>query len=135
MKKLLMIYVYIVITFGFTTILFAGAVIPKFEGKDGGNKVILEWVSIVEANLAHYEIERSFDQKNFTKIDKIEARGPSTYTYIDKSVFKQNSHVFYYRLRIVDKDNSTTLFWKILSVKPSISGIKHTWGSLKAMFR
>ncbi len=135
MKKLLMIFVYGVITLCFTSILFAGAVIPKFEGKDGGNKVVLEWVSIVESNLAYYEIERSLDQKNYTTIDKIDARGPSTYTYIDKSVFKQNSHVFYYRLRIVDKDNSNTLFWKTLSVKPSISGIKHTWGSLKAMFR
>lgn len=135
MKKRLLLYVYAVFTFSFTTVLFAGAVIPKFEGKDGGNKVVLEWVSIVESNLAYYEIERSFDQKNYTKIDKIDARGPSTYTFIDKSVFKPTSHVFYYRLRIVDKDNSATLFWKVLSVKPSISGIKHTWGSLKAMFR
>jgi hypothetical protein len=118
-----------------TANLNAGAVISKFEGTDGGNKVILNWQSVVEISLEYYEIERSLDQNQFIKIGKVDASGPNNYTFIDRSVFKLNSHTFYYRIKLVDKDGSSTLYGKVISVKPNVSGIKHTWGSLKAMFR
>lgn len=131
--------IYIVfITFVFiilTSILFAGGVIEKFECKDGGDKVILQWTSAVEVSLERYEIERSLDKKTFSRIAKIKAKGPSNYKYIDKSVFKQVTHIFYYRLKLIDKNGTSTLYGRVLSIKPSISGVKHTWGSLKAMFR
>jgi len=118
-----------------TAALHAGAVISKFEGSDGGNKVILTWQSVVEMSLAYYEIERSLDQSQFVKIGRVDASGPNTYTFVDRSVFKLNSHTFYYRIKLVDKDGSSSHYGNVISVKPNVSGIKHTWGSLKAMFR
>lgn len=117
------------------TALYGGAVISKFEGKDGGNKVILNWQSVVEISTDYYEIERSLDQKQYIKIGKVDASGPKSYRFVDRSVFKLNSHTFYYRIKIVDDDGSSSLYGKVISVKPNVSGIKHTWGSLKAMFR
>ena len=114
---------------------YGGGVIKKFDCKDGGNKVILQWISTIEISLEQYEIERSLDKKTFNRIAKVEAKGPSTYTYIDQSVFKQLSHTFYYRLKLVDKNGTSSYYGDIISIKPSISGVKHTWGSLKAMFR
>jgi len=118
-----------------TSLLLAGGIIKKFECKDGGDKVILVWTSTAEVSLDRYELERSLDNKTFNRIARIKAKGPSDYKFIDKSVFKQISHTFYYRLKLIDKDGSTTQYGKVLSIKPSISGVKHTWGSLKAMFR
>ena len=115
--------------------LYAGAVISKFEGKDGGNKVVLNWQSVVEISLDYYEVERSLDQSQYIKIGRVDASGPSSYTFTDRSIFKLNSHTFYYRIKLVDKDGSSTLYGQVISVKPNVSGIKHTWGSLKAMFR
>lgn len=135
MKAILKPFFVVFIFFLFSNTLFGGAVISRFEGKDGGNKVILLWKSIVELNLDRFEIERSLDEKQFIKIGKVTATGPKNYEFVDKSVFKQNSRTFYYRLKLIDKDGTSTVYGKIITVKPNISGIQHTWGSLKAMFR
>jgi len=136
MKNKLTLYFILIYILLFVNFLSSGAVIPKFEGRDGGNKVILIWQSIVEVSLDHYEIERKLEnQTDFIKIGTVNANGPKTYEFIDKSVFKQNSHTFNYRLKLVDKDGSSSTYGKVITVKPNISGIKHTWGSLKAMFR
>ncbi|MCI0515228.1 hypothetical protein L0128_18600 [candidate division KSB1 bacterium] len=118
-----------------TTILLAGAVISKFEGKDAGNKVVLQWVSVIESNLDFYEIERSLDQKNYSKLGKVTSQGPATYSFTDLTVFKATTHTFYYRLKLVDHSGNYSYYGQIITIKPSISGIRHTWGSLKAMFR
>ncbi|MBN1352266.1 hypothetical protein JXJ21_22910 [candidate division KSB1 bacterium] len=134
-RNLLLSLFVLLIYFASASALHGGAIIKKFECKDGGNKVVLRWTSTIELSLARYEIERSLDNKIFNRIAKIDAKGPSNYEYIDNSVFKQISHTFYYRLRIVDENGNSTLYGETLSIKPSVSGVKHTWGSLKAMFR
>jgi hypothetical protein len=69
----------------------------------------------------------------------VEARGGTTgaaeYTYQDRSVFKPNDRIFYYRLKIVDRDNTFTYYSEIVTVSPTISSVRQTWGSIKAMFR
>lgn len=118
-----------------SSFVFANSVISSFVAQDGGTKVILKWTSTAETDVDYYEIERSLDTRNFTKIGKVKAQGPSDYTYVDNAVFKLNTTQFYYRLNIVSTGGARQIYWKTISVKPNISGIKHTWGSLKAMFR
>jgi hypothetical protein len=135
MNKKLIIFSTLCLGGFLTTILLAGAVISKFEGKDAGNKVILQWVSVIESNLDYYEIERSFDQKNYSKLGKINGQGPGIYSFTDLTVFKATTHTFYYRLKLVDNNGNHSYYGQVITIKPSISGIRHTWGSLKAMFR
>lgn len=120
-----------------SSIAYSGAVINKFEGRDGGNKVVLIWSSISEINLDYYIIKRSMDQRDYTEIGKVEASGPKSYEFIDKRVFKLSgdNFTFYYKICPVDKNGSISEYGKIVTVKPNVSGIKHTWGSIKAMFR
>ena len=132
-NKIIKFYILIFAIAG--SLLFANSTISSFVAQDGGNKVILKWTSTTETDVDCYEIERSLDLRNFTKIGKVAAQGPSDYTYVDKAVFKLNTTQFYYRLRIVNTGGANQIYWKTISVKPNISGIKHTWGSLKAMFR
>ena len=86
-----------------------------------------------------FEIQRSVDKTNFQKIGSVDAEGNSSekkeYTYEDKSVFKATSNTFYYRIKIINKDASESMFDEVIVVTPSVSGVQHTWGSIKALFR
>ncbi len=121
------------------SMLLAGAVISRFEAEPGLNKVTLRWTTSVESNLKGFEVERGFDGKSFQFVAFVEAAGNSTtprdYVYEDRTVFKSTGHVFYYRLKLVDFDGSFVYYDKVVSVTPEISNVRHTWGSIKAMFR
>jgi hypothetical protein len=38
-------------------------------------------------------------------------------------------------LKIVDKDGQATTYSQVISIAPTISSARQTWGSIKAMFR
>ncbi len=103
--------------------------------------VTLKWTTENEINLRGYEIQRSIDNSSDNSFKAVEFVNASLeqkvrkdYTYEDKSVFKQMDRTYYYRLRIVDKDNTSTVS-RVISVTPTISSARQTWGSIKAMFR
>ena len=121
------------------SLLIAGAVIVDFKGEPGKNKVVLKWSTLSESNCKEFEIQRSLDKTNFQKIGSVEAQGNSSekkeYTFEDKSVFKATSNTFYYRIKIINKDASESMYDEVIVVTPSVSGVQHTWGSIKALFR
>jgi hypothetical protein len=59
------------------------------------------WNVAGEKEVSHYEVERSTDARNFTKIGEVDATGNSAYNFIDKSA---GNGVTYYRVRNVDQD-------------------------------
>lgn len=65
-------------------------------------KVLLEWQTEVVEEAAHFEIERSRDAKNFTKIDEVEVWQlmQMVYHYTDASPLLGKS---YYRIKLVSK--------------------------------
>ena len=68
----------------------------------------LKWVTSAEMNSSHFELQRSENGMQFTKIAIINAAGnsssPQFYEYADKGVLPANS---YYRLKQVDLDGKT----------------------------
>jgi hypothetical protein len=123
------------------TLVLAGAVISEFRGEPGYNKVVLTWVSESEQDLKGYEIERSFrEDRDYQKVAFVKAKGTpngkTKYTYEDDSVFKtSNGRTYYYRLKIVNNDGTSSYYKVKVSVTPVISSARQTWGSIKAMFR
>ncbi len=121
------------------SVLFAGAVITDFRGEAGFNRVELKWIVGAESNLKGYQILRSMDGLDFQSIAFVKAKedesGEKTYTYIDRTVFKPTGNVFHYKLRLVNNDDSISDYEKVVVVSPQISAARHTWGSIKAMFR
>lgn len=116
--------------------LFAGATVIDLSGYSETSRIVIQWTSIAEQNLEGYEVQRSVDGQNFTKLGFLDARGSNTgYTYIDDSVFaKISGRVYYYRLKIMDRDGETQ-YSGTVTVESQISSVKHTWGSIKAMFK
>lgn len=120
------------------SLVVAGAIVSEFRGEPARNKVTLKWTAEAEVNLKAFEIERGLDERTFEKIATVEAKGNPTakidYSYEDNTVFKTTARVYYYRLKIIDRDESST-YSNTIHVNPTISSARATWGSIKAMFR
>lgn len=122
------------------TLAFAGGKITKFELQAGFNRVTIKWEVQNESGVKGYEIQRSFNNQDFSKLDFVKAKNTpepvKKYTYIDKSVFKssQSGRTFFYRIKIQNVDGSFTLS-QVQHVTPTISSARQTWGMIKAMFR
>lgn len=127
---------------GMLSTVLAGAIVTGFRGEPGFNKVTLKWTSESENSLKAFEIQRAIvnqDQElEKNKVTTLEAKGSlqnrTEYVYEDNSVFKTTGRTYYYRLKIVDQDGRFT-YSPIITVSPTISSARQTWGSIKAMFR
>jgi len=131
--KYLAIKIFLILTF--VSVAFGGAILNYFEVKSQGDNVQIEWQTGTESNINHYSIQRRTPQTSFVEIATIQPKGSnSLYTYVDQSIYKTNDVIFIYQLKIVDSDMQATYSIE-RSASPNISGIKRTWGSIKAMFR
>jgi hypothetical protein len=81
-----------------------------FQAKSVRNEVQLSWATASEINNSHFEIERSRDGRNWSKIGEVKGAGTasntSNYRFIDTETF---NGVTYYRLNQVDYDGNSAL--------------------------
>jgi len=91
---------------------FGGSVVPvelsSFTASIGGNNIILHWSTASETNNFGFEIERSQDKVNFTRIGFVTGHGmsavPNSYSFMDCELA---NGVYYYRLKQIDVDGSS----------------------------
>lgn len=130
MKKNITIFLTLVLL----SFLWANAVIVEWKAEPEQDKIILQWKTSLEEDVLKFVVERSIDNSHFTDIGQVSPRGPGfQYRFEDDQLGKING-VFYYRLKIVNVDNSIQ-HTETLPVIPNISNISQTWGSIKALFR
>lgn len=124
----------LIILIAFFSFLFANAVIVEWKAEPAQDKIVLNWKTSSEDNVRKFVVERSTDNKHFTDIGEVSAKGPGfQYEFVDNNLGKFKS-LFYYRLRVVNKDG-TVQHNDSLPVIPNISSMTRTWGSIKALFR
>jgi trimeric autotransporter adhesin len=78
----------------------------SFTGKLTGNNAVLNWRTTSETNFSHYELEKSFNGINFTKIGELAGRGDPVemnYSFTDPDVLYGSA---YYRLKMVNNDGA-----------------------------
>ncbi|MBD3386464.1 hypothetical protein GF407_16265 [candidate division KSB1 bacterium] len=138
MKKSLVILLVILLSH----LLYAGAIISNFVAKKGTNQVELQWTASKEKDLKEYQVFRSRDNISYECVKclqaELETSGESshTYTFIDNTVFKSPSErTFYYKLKMVENNGTVLEYDLVVQATPAISAVRHTWGSIKAMFR
>lgn len=74
----------------------------SFKATASGNNVILNWSTASEVNSAYFDVIRSNDGKNFSKIGQVKASGKAAiYTFTDVNPL---TGINYYQLVQVDKD-------------------------------
>lgn len=97
----------------FTLAISGAAVLPlsliSFSGIiNNDNQAVLNWKTTLEMNTKEFIVEKSFDGITFSYLATVAAKGSNNndtnlYDLIDKSPYPGNN---YYRLKIVDNDNS-----------------------------
>ncbi len=75
-----------------------------FTAKRANTTNLLNWTTAQEVNTDRFEIERSYNGREFRKIGVVKA-GNTTYTFTDNNPLKG---VNYYRLKMMDKDGQFT---------------------------
>ena len=94
--------------------------LTHFSGQESGCHVNLKWHAETEENFSHYEIQRSGDGRQFTTIKTIKGNGNTAtgiwYSYTDKTASEFN----YYRLKMIDLDDSFD-YSKIINVNTDCS--------------
>lgn len=92
-------------------------VLTQFYGQKQTNKVVLQWTTSMEENVAQYVIERSSDGKTYKAIGTVAATGNSSltknYSFADQSPFINAND--YYRLLVQDVSGSVT-YSKVLII-------------------
>ena len=82
--------------------------LSKFEGVNKDNKVLLNWTTETESNNKLFEVEKSSDGINFSKIGEVNGGGNShqqiNYDFIDP---RPNKGTNYYRLKQIDNDGTS----------------------------
>jgi bacteriorhodopsin len=125
---------YIIILFAVAA-LYAGAYLEYFQGRSEGEDIKLEWKTGEEINLQEFKIERKTPQNSYVEIAMVQPKGSNSYySYLDQSAYKMSGLIFIYRLKIVDT-NGQASYSNEVTVTHNVSGVKRTWGSIKAMFR
>jgi hypothetical protein len=125
----------IILILALISVAYGGAALFNFVVTPEGETVKVEWQTGTESDINHFSILRRTPSTSFVEIATVQPKGSnSTYDYTDQSVYKTNTSFFIYKLKIVDNDNSSSYSVE-RSASPNISGVKRTWGSIKAMFR
>lgn len=113
---------------------YADAIIVEFRGAPSENRIILNWKTGAEDNIELFIVERSANNKDFTRIGEISPKGDnSEYEYFDNNLTGVKN-IYYYRLKI-RRPNGTFQLSESISVIPKISSFARTWGSIKALFQ
>ena len=77
--------------------------------KEGLVSVLLNWESVSEVNVSHFNVQRSEDGVTFETIGMVSAKGGSSYSLVDltPSPFpRERGTRLYYRLEVVDKNGA-----------------------------
>ena len=108
----------------------------SLQASSDGVNVTLHWLTEDETNVARFEIERrSGTTGEFTMIGSVDSKGASLYEFVDNSALEKIVTLYQYRIKIVRSHGETPVYSQILTVSHTVSGVRRTWGSIKAMFR
>lgn len=116
---------------------FGGATIPQngFTAYSTNGDIQIRWQTITENNVKHFVIERRTQNSDWIEIATLIPEADKYYEFLDQNVFKSNENIYYYRIKIVDKDGVISYTNEIPVLHSTATSVKRTWGSIKALFR
>lgn len=80
----------------------------NFTCTQNQESIVLNWETASEINTAYFNVQKSYDGKDFTTIATINAKGASSYNYSDQLTTNSLAlNTLYYRLQMIDKDGKT----------------------------
>lgn len=108
----------------------------SFQAVSENANIKLKWITQDESNIQSFEIERSSgNNNNFRYLASVTPKGPSMYEFIDYSTFSKTTLIYYYRIKVIFSNGNSPIYVGPISINHTVSGVRKTWGSIKAMFR
>lgn len=89
-----------------------------FKGKIRGEDGLLTWKTVAEHNATHFEIERSVNNRNYTKVGTTTATNTGEvyhYSFTDQQITSLGIPVLYYRLKMKDIDDNS-VYSKVVAI-------------------
>lgn len=91
--------------------------LASFTGFENNNMHYLHWTTLSEENVLSFDIERSVNGESFERLGTVKAEGEAhSYAFTDISPV---SGINYYRLQVIDADN-TSEYSQIISISSGI---------------
>ncbi len=100
--------------------------------------IYVQWWAEDESGVVGYKIQRKAGSA--TQFDPIMTsimplRTDKAYEYIDLTAFKTTDNFYQYRVIAVDNRGNEISHVDVSIIHNSVSSVRRTWGSIKAMFR
>jgi hypothetical protein len=106
------------------------------QATSDGADVTVRWMTEEETGVAAFEIERrGGTDGEFTSIGHLDPKGASLYEFIDHSAFMKTGAIYQYRIKVSFSNGQAAYYTNPLTISHTVSGVRRTWGSIKAMFR
>jgi len=106
------------------------------QATSDGVDVTVRFLTEDESAVAIFEIERrGGTDGEFVSIGHLEPKGPSLYEYVDHSAFMKAGAIYQYRVKVSFSNGQAPYYTNPLTISHTVSGVRRTWGSIKAMFR
>jgi hypothetical protein len=135
---------YLILLTILATVFAVGSVFRnKPRAESDGREITVTWDVYNDANVLRYEVERVgmvggqggwTTEGNFTFVGNVDAGGLASYRFVDNTVFMKVTSAYSYRIKAVyPADMEYSLASDV--VNHLVSGVRRTWGSIKALFR
>lgn len=130
--------IFLVLVVSFCAFISTAEVIKDLRAGSNGSFIVVTWRGDDETGVVGYKIERRTITRN--SFDLLDARWPlradKLYEYKDETVFRPtDDNVYQYKITPVLIDGSDGEPYRVTVTHSGVSGVRRTWGSIKAMFR
>jgi len=110
-----------------------GSALQSMNASPIGSDIQIRWELTSAQGVTSFKLFRKIGTENsFAQITEMQATGDIAYSFIDKTLFRDNAKFITYRLRIY-KGVTFTEHDTFITFSPT--SVQSTWGSIKAMFR
>jgi hypothetical protein len=98
--------------------------------------VTLRWITEDETYVTRFEVgRRTGTDGEFVAIVSKDPKGPSLYEFVDYSAFRKTTTLYQYQIKVFFSNGAKPITFGPITVSHTVSGVRRTWGSIKAMFR
>jgi hypothetical protein len=134
-RRIILLAVVIVCT---ALALAGGLGLTNVTASSNGSTITVRWSSGDETGVVGYAVERRALSSTLwvplVQPYQVAAGNDHEYSFEDKTAFRVTDNVYYYQITQVYADGHKGDPYRTV-VSHNVSGIRRTWGSIKAMFR
>jgi hypothetical protein len=127
----------IVLALSLAGIASAGVMKGQPSARSDGSSITVHWDSDDETGVVGYEIARKvgWDGQYVIMMPLYKAKGSNQpYDFVDETAFKTSATFYKYRIVALYANGARSDPYEI-GVSHTVSSVRRTWGSIKAMFR